>query len=529
MVATLDAQHQTSDSYALLCQVREHQIEANRSEMARARTTAKLFQHYSTDFEARRAQDHHFTATPLTELVTEVQPVTGQSTGRIRDDVEAVLLMDAHAPWLAEHCDLGRLDLYRARPVTDALKEDLADHPEARARFLTLLERWFDKAARESPDLLNRTITQVRNHVHYVITKILSSDFDERFKKRHAGRRVSSHPTGDGMAALTIDTDLVSVKKAEHHLDLLARDARASGDPRTLDQLRADLAIDLLTGRNAGGGGAGDNGSTAPGRWSRPIINITVPIQTLMGLSDEPGRMGDQTLPASLVRHVAADPASTWYRMLTDPARGCVELSTHSYRPTAAIWREVVASQPTCFAPTCNRPATEAELDHRDSWPHGPTSTGNLGPGCTRDHHAKHAPGASLRKQADGTLRYTTRSGMTHVITSAEQPTCDDPHVADLWQRLLEAPPTTAELLDAVETVRHFNHQLTDLEAQARRTAEYADSLRRSYPDATEEDVTDWVWGDTEAPPQLRPADVSWDRPPALPDLSPLATATATQ
>ncbi len=185
----------------MLCQVREHQVAANRSEMARARTMTALFQQYSTDFEVRRAQDPHFTATPLTELITETQPVTGQSNGRIRADLEAVLLMDAHAPWLAEHCDTGRLDLYRAKPVTDALKDELADHPQARARFLALVKRWFDKAARESPELMNRTITQVRNHVHYVVTKVLSSEFDERFKKRHARRRVTSQPTGDGMAA----------------------------------------------------------------------------------------------------------------------------------------------------------------------------------------------------------------------------------------------------------------------------------------------------------------------------------------
>ena len=111
------------------------------------------------------------------------------------------------------------------------------------------MQRWFAKAATASPGLLNKTITQIRNHVHYVLTKVLSSEFDERFKKRYAGRRVTSSPTGDGMAALTIDTDQVSVRLAEHHLDLLARDARAAGDERTLEQLRADLAVDLLTGR----------------------------------------------------------------------------------------------------------------------------------------------------------------------------------------------------------------------------------------------------------------------------------------
>lgn len=517
MVETDDNGAAAGDSYEMLCRMRELQVEANRAEMARARAMTGLFQHFSADFEARRADDPHFTATPLTETITETQPVTGQTTGRIRADLEAVLLMDKHLPWLAVYVDDGRLDLYRAKPVTDALKDDLADHPEARARFADLMRRWFEKAAAASPDLLNKTITQIRNHVHYVVTKVLSSQFDERFKKRYAGRRVTSCPTGDGMAALTIDTDQVSAKMAEHHLDLLARDARTAGDERTLEQLRADLAVDLLTGRKAA------DGST--GRWARPIINVTVPIQTLMGLSDEPGRMGDQTLPASLVRRVAADPSSTWYRLLTDPARRCVELSTASYTPTGPIWRQVVAAQPTCFAPTCDRPASECDLDHRVPYPQGATSTRNLGPGCRRDHRAKHAPGASLRQDPDGTLRFTTRSGMTHLVAAAEQPVCDDPEAARWWQRLVESPPTAAELAEAVDNVRRHDRTIHDTEHEARRRADLVADLRLSYPGATEEDLEDWVWGpDTETPPLLRRAKSFWDAAPEDRGLSALAS-----
>ncbi len=519
MGATDDIDHggtTQGEAYAALCLIRELQVEANRAEMARARAMTGLFQHFSTDFEARRAADPHFTATPLTETITETQPVTGQTTGRIRADLEMVLLMDQHLPWLAAYVDDGRLDLYRAKPVTDALKDDLADHPEARARFATLMQRWFAKAATAAPGLLNKTITQIRNRVHYVLTKVLSSEFDERFKKRYAGRRVTTSPTGDGMAALTIDTDQVSVRLAEHHLDLLARDARAAGDERTLEQLRADLAVDLLTGRQV------ETGST--GRWARPIINVTVPVETLMGLSDEPGRMGGQTIPASLVRQVAADPSSTWHRMLTDPARRCVELSTTSYKPTGPIWRQVVAAQPTCFAPTCDRPSTECDLDHRVRYPEGATSTDNLGPGCRRDHRAKHAPGASLRKARDGTLRYTTRSGMTHVVAAAEQPVCDDPEAARWWQRLVESPPTCAELAEAVDNVRRHARVVVDNEHEARRRAQTMADYRLSYPDATDEDIEDWVCGpDTEPPPILRTARGFWDAAPDEPALSALA------
>ena len=158
-----------------------------------------MFQQFASNLEARRADDPHFTAAPLTETITETQPVTGQTPGRIRSEIETVLIIDQHLPWLAEHLDAGRLDLYRAKPVIDAFKEDLADHPEARERFAALMRAWFAKAADLSPDLINKTITQIRNHTHYVVTKVLAGEFDDRFKRRHRRRGVHTQSTGDGM------------------------------------------------------------------------------------------------------------------------------------------------------------------------------------------------------------------------------------------------------------------------------------------------------------------------------------------
>ncbi len=472
----------------LLERMRSLQVAANRAEMARARAAAELCQHFRADIEVRRAADPHQTLAPLDETVVETQPVTGQSASRIRTEVEQVLLLDRHLPWLGSHLDAGRLDLFRVRPVTDAMREDLAEHAEARARFAGLVRRWFDRAVADSPVLVNRTYAQIRNHVHYLVTKVLASELDDRFVRRHRQRTVSTYPTGDGMAALVVDADVVSVARAAHHLDLLARDARSTGDPRSLDQLRSDLAITLLSGSAEAVPPAAPDGEV--GRWARPIINVTVPVETLMGLCDEPGRMGTTTLPASLVRHVAGQPGSTWHRLLTDPARGAVELSTERYRPTGPIWREVVAAQPTCFAPTCERPATDCDLDHRRRWPEGPTSTANLGPACRRHHRAKHSPGARLVTGPDGILRFTTRAGLTHALSPAEQPTCDDPAVTAGWESLLEIQPNRAELVEAVDSIRQHRHW-----------------TRISHAEAERHGAPDHGW---------------WDVPPAEEDLSTL-------
>src|SRR5680860_1458731 len=91
-----------------------------------------------------------------------------------------------------------------------------------------------------------------------------------------------------------------------------------------------------------------------------------------------PGMLsGGQVVPAGLARMIAQNPQSTWHRMLTDPTGRMAELSTTSYRPTKAIWEQVVAEHGACFRPGCDTPATEAELDHRLKWPDGDTTREN--------------------------------------------------------------------------------------------------------------------------------------------------------
>jgi hypothetical protein len=241
----------------------------------------------------------------------------------------------------------------------------------------------------------------------------------------------------DGTGSLTIGNSIDQIQLADYRLTLAAQQKRAEGDERTLEQLRADLAVDLILGRDE---------VTTP-TYARPIVNLTVPIQTVMGIADQPGTLsGGTVVPPSLARIIAQQPGATWHRMLTDPAGRCVELSTKSYKPTAPIWRQVVATFGSCFRRGCTRPATGCELDHRIPWPDGETSTANLAPGCPRDHKAKHAEGFSLEQDPDGTLTLRTRAGFTHTTAPTAHPASDQwPHDSGFQ---IQFTPT--ELLDAL-------------------------------------------------------------------------------
>jgi hypothetical protein len=153
---------------------------------------------------------------------------------------------------------------------------------------------------------------------------------------------------------------------------------------------------------------------------------MTVPIQTAMGLSDEPGILsGGIPIPPDLARLISQDPDSTWYRMLTDSLGTFLKLSTKSYKPTRAIEREVVARDQKCLWHACNRPAVLVELDHREEYPDGETSPDNLGPLCKRHHKVKHSSGFMIVKNADGSYSWTTRFGQTFVTPKPEQPVAD--------------------------------------------------------------------------------------------------------
>ncbi len=99
----------------------------------------------------------------------------------------------------------------------------------------------------------------------------------ERAAKR---RRVSAGTDADGTAFISA-TGLrpAPAAAAMERIDSCARAARAAGDERTLEQLRADCFVGLL------------NGS-----WEAPqpahrsgVIELTVPLTTLIGLQDLPG------------------------------------------------------------------------------------------------------------------------------------------------------------------------------------------------------------------------------------------------
>jgi Domain of unknown function (DUF222)/HNH endonuclease len=397
-------------------------VAENRAGAQRWARLVEFFRRRDREHPAKEHASPHFALTARQETVVEVGELWGVSEAWLRKQLNVALCLVEHFPEVWQLCLAGELDGYRATLIADAARSNL-DQPDEYWRFARRITRFLVRHRRavdgvdESPLLVQCTIRQLRNKIAYELRLLRQGDAEERFRKRYADRRVSGHDDEDGMSWLSINHTIDQIRVAHHRLTLAAKQKRASGDERTLDQLRADLAMELLTGQ----------GEAAPlPAYARPIVNVTVPIQTLMGISDDPGILsGGTAIPAGLTRMIAARPGSTWHRMLTDPAGRMVELSTKSYQPTGPIWSWVVAEHSTCFRPGCDVPATEAEVDHRVRWPEGPTDPENLWPGCKTDHKAKHAPGFAIEQCTDGSYRLRTPTGFRHPITRPEHPVSD--------------------------------------------------------------------------------------------------------
>ena len=103
---------------------------------------------------------------------------------------------------------------------------------------------------------------------------------------------------------------------AYHHLDDIARATKAAGDPRTLDQIRADVFTDLLAGIDPTLAGT----ATTPAA-RKATIHLHLDLPTLAMLDDEPGEIaGFGPVLADIARQTAAQLAdtATWRFTITD-------------------------------------------------------------------------------------------------------------------------------------------------------------------------------------------------------------------
>jgi hypothetical protein len=178
-----------------------------------------------------------------------------------------------------------------------------------------------------------------------------------------------------------------------------------------MDQLRADVLLDLLDGKQTATGGT---------------VELRVDLATLARLVDHPGELGGYgPVVADLARQVAERYVhGEWRFVVTDPTSGMpLDGGITRRRPTTRQRRTVEMRDPTCIFPGCQMPSSGCDLDHRIPYSqHRQTTVPGLAPICRHDHVTiRHRAGWVHRALPDGDHLWTSRLGHTYT-TSGRSP-----------------------------------------------------------------------------------------------------------
>ncbi|MFI2294404.1 DUF222 domain-containing protein [Isoptericola sp. NPDC019571] len=152
-------------------------------------------------------------------------------------------------------------------------------------------------------------------------------------------------------------------------------------------------------------------------RSIRPQLTVTVPVLTLLGLTDAPATMnGHVPIDPDTARRLTAL-APSLRRVLTDPETGTVlSVGRTAYAVPADLKALVRARDTTCRFPGCTHPATQSDLDHTQAWAGGGATTAtNLAALCRRHHTMKHQTAWQVTQRQTtgwgGTLEWTSPTG----------------------------------------------------------------------------------------------------------------------
>jgi hypothetical protein len=210
-------------------------------------------------------------------------------------------------------------------------------------------------------------------------------------------------------------------------------------------------------------------------------VNLTVPLSTLLRLTDSPGDLGGfGPITAHTAREIAAgalDAAAVrWCLTVTGEtgqaiAHGCATRtpaaparaapSTHlasgppgssavpgisgwtfsmkitalagsdcghqresaHYRPPPSLWHLIQIRNPRCTAPGCRMPAARCDDDHTLAFDQGGrTCECNLGPLCRHHHRVKQSQGWRLEQPEPGIYAWVTPAGWTYITGPESYP-----------------------------------------------------------------------------------------------------------
>ena len=249
----------------------------------------------------------------------------------------------------------------------------------------------------------------------------------ERNARARSERHVSIRPAAEGMAYLGT---LVPMQQGVAMFARLRRDATTmvgtgetadpsdpTGQPRTRDQIMADLLVQHVTGQTTA--------AAVPAE-----VHVVMTDAALFGADDTPAWVtGHGPIPAWTAKQWLADPEAEVFlrRVFTRPEdRQLVGLDSRSRSFPAGLRRMVILRDDTCRAPLCDAPIRD--IDHIVPDRHGGKTTWTNASGlCAACNQTKENTGWTHHGDRDR-LTVTTPTG--HQYTSTTTPIWVDDSLA---------------------------------------------------------------------------------------------------
>jgi hypothetical protein len=300
----------------------------------------------------------------------------------------------------------GRVDLYRAQVLVDRTSH-LPD-PDLSWVVSQVIE--------EAPGL---TASQIRVRVDRLCYLADPEEARLRYGEAVGNRYVSVEGSEFGTATLEgHDLPPDRAEAAYKRLTRMARRLKKQGEDRSMDQLRADLLLDLLLGESENQQQHVNGGS----------VELRVDLETLAGLSEAPGELsGLGPVISDIARQVAEGQRHCpWTWTVTDPETGIpVHTGVTRRRPSRETRRLVEAANPSCVFPGCRRSSRDCDLDHRLQWSErGPTCECNLVPLCRRHHRCRHRLGWRHQPLPRGDHLWISPLGHRYTTSGRAPPRC---------------------------------------------------------------------------------------------------------
>ncbi|WP_146360944.1 HNH endonuclease signature motif containing protein [Arthrobacter yangruifuii] len=326
--------------------------------------------------------------------------------------VEAGRLCSTHTATLTG-LEQGRISYAHAQVVLDQCENvPSAELPEFEAELLAKAE--------------GITRPQFCAKARRLREKTYPETIPERHRTAFEKRKVILERDEDGMSWLSAHLRAEHAQQIYTALCTSARGEQSDGDPRTADQLRADILTQLLMGglgspRSGGASKPGhesdsDSGDEGPaGVLPRAEIMVLINAETLFGADEQPAELhGYGPISADTARRLARN-ATHWTGLAQDPATGEILGVGRRRKVPAGLARWLRARDGTCRFPGCRVSTAVTEIDHTTDWAKGgDTEHGNLEHLCRRHHRFKTLGFWKATQPTPGVMEWTSPTGRVY-------------------------------------------------------------------------------------------------------------------